>query len=231
MSGEKESAGQGADRGIRVYLKLRQAAKVQKREVTLGDVAEVFCDDPALCSSLLTLPVRCMEDRPQKYAGSVLEIVALIRRKVPRAEMVIIGGTDFLIDYRPPSAPGRLREWGKTIAVCAVCFTGAAFAIMTFNNDASVSDVFRELYRLVTGREAAGPTVLEAGYCLGLAAGILVFFNHFASWKLSADPTPLEVELMLYEENVTKTLIQNGEKERASGTRDKGKKEDSGRAS
>ena len=30
-----------------------------------------------------------------------------------------------------------------------MCFCGAAFAIMTFNNDASVSDVFQELYRLI----------------------------------------------------------------------------------
>lgn len=45
-----------------------------------------------------------------------------------------------------------------------------------------------------------------------LPVGILLFFNHFTSWKFSLDPTPLEVEMRLYEENVNKTLIQNEER-------------------
>ena len=44
--------------------------------------------------------------------------------------------------------------------------------------------------------------------------GIIVFFNHFAVAKLSTDPTPIEVEMRLYEDNINKTLIQNdGRKE------------------
>jgi stage V sporulation protein AA len=57
-------------------------------------------------------------------------------------------------------------------------------------------------------------TVLEIAYSAGLAAGILIFFNHFASWKMTVDPTPIEVEMRLYEENINKTLIINdGRKE------------------
>ena len=75
-------------------------------------------------------------------------------------------------------------------------------------------DVFQELYRLITGKEAAGTTILDLTYSIGLALGILAFFNHFAKWKLNTDPTPLEVEMRLYEDNISKTLIQNdGRKE------------------
>ena len=93
--------------------------------------------------------------------------------------------------------------------VCMICFCGAAFAIMTFNNDVSVTSVFGEVYRLITGRESNGHTMLEVSYSVGLAVGILAFFNHFAKWKISADPTPLEVEMRLYEDNICKTVIQN----------------------
>ena len=44
---------------------------------------------------------------------------------------------------------------------------------------------------------------------MGLAVGIIAFFNHFAKWKINADPTPLEVEMRLYEDNICKTVIQN----------------------
>ena len=100
-------------------------------------------------------------------------------------------------------------QWCKTMFVCMICFCGAAFAIMTFNNDVSVTSVFGEVYRLITGRESNGHTMLEVSYSVGLAVGILAFFNHFAKWKISADPTPLEVEMRLYEDNICKTVIQN----------------------
>ncbi len=85
---------------------------------------------------------------------------------------------------------------------------------MTFNNDASVGDVFKEVYKIVMGRESDGFTILELSYSIGLMLGIVLFFNHFSVWKLSTDPTPLEVEMRLYEDNISKTLIQNdGRKE------------------
>ena len=56
--------------------------------------------------------------------------------------------------------------------------------------------------------------VLEVTYSVGLAVGVILFFNHFCKWKLNTDPTPLEVEMRLYEDNISKTLIQNdGRKE------------------
>ena len=86
---------------------------------------------------------------------------------------------------------------------------------MTFNNDANVTDVFANIYYLTMGMESNGKTILEFSYSLGITIGILVFFNHFAKWKLTVDPTPIEVEMRLYEENLNKTVIQNhGRKER-----------------
>ena len=81
---------------------------------------------------------------------------------------------------------------------------------MTFNNDVSVADVFKEVHLLIMGSPSDGFSVLEVSYCLGLALGILVFFNHVAAKKLNTDPTPLEVEMRLYEDNITKTLIASG---------------------
>ena len=100
------------------------------------------------------------------------------------------------------------------LGVTSGASVGAAFAIMTFNNDASVTDVFREIYRMVLGHEGQGFSVLELSYSVGLALGVILFFNHFCAWKVNTDPTPLEVEMRLYEDNISKTVIQNdGRKE------------------
>ena len=40
----------------------------------------------------------------------------------------------------------------------------------------------------------------------------MVFFNHISAGKVNTDPTPLEVEMRLYEENISKTLIDNAQR-------------------
>ena len=140
---------------------------------------------------------------------SSLDIIGQLKALDPTIETTVMGAEDYIIAYKPPSRPMYAWQWLKTIFVCGICFFGAAFAIMTFNNDVNVTDVFAEVYKLVMGRESNGFSVLEISYSIGLALGIILFFNHVAAIRLNTDPTPLEVEMRLYEDNITKTLIAN----------------------
>lgn len=196
-----------------VYVNIRQITEVNHKDVTLKDVADIYCDNPELqnkCSALKILKIR--KDKPKRYIQSVMPVLEKLQALDSSLQVNSMGETDFIVDYQPPKKPVLLWQWAKTIFVCGVCFCGAAFAIMTFNNDVNVTSVFGEIYRLVMGREAEGATILELAYSIGLALGIIIFFNHFAKWKMNSDPTPLEVEMRLYEENITKTLIQNDER-------------------
>jgi stage V sporulation protein AA len=76
-----------------------------------------------------------------------------------------------------------------------------------------VNQVFEEIYRMVMNREPAGLNTLEVSYSVGLAAGIIVFFNHIGGRKLTNDPTPIEVALRNYEEEVDKALIAQAGRE------------------
>ncbi len=78
---------------------------------------------------------------------------------------------------------------------------------MAFNNDVSTVDMFGQFYTLMTGQESDGFTILELTYSLGLSAGIIAFFNHIGGRRLSKEPTPIEVEMRLYEDDVNTTLI------------------------
>ena len=53
-----------------------------------------------------------------------------------------------------------------------------------------------------------GYTILEISYSLGLSVGIILFFNHFAGKKITMDPTPLEVQMKQYEQDVSTAIIQ-----------------------
>lgn len=211
-----KSDGGGGKNNKQVYLKLNQISEVGTEKVHLKDIAEVFCQDPTLLAKCNSLTVKTIRgQREQRYVGSVLEIIDKISQMDPKAQVDNLGESDYIIDYRPPQPSRIVWQWVKTIFVCIVSFFGAAFAIMTFNNDVDVPALFKELHLLIMGSESNGFTVLEASYSIGLSLGILIFFNHFLKWKLTMDPTPLEVEMRTYEDDICKTLIQNnGRKEK-----------------
>ncbi|WP_337503222.1 stage V sporulation protein AA [Clostridium sp.] len=185
-----------------VYLKLSQITQVHEKNVPLASLGEVYCSEKSVesrCRAMIVKRIRGGgKQRESRLVGNVMEIIQQIEREIPGTSVQNLGETDW--------------QWCKTLFVCLICFFGAAFAIMTFNNDANVLDVFRKIYEITTGQASDGTTALEVGYSIGLPVGILLFFNHFTSWKFSLDPTPLEVEMRLYEENVNKTLIQNEER-------------------
>ena len=67
--------------------------------------------------------------------------------------------------------------------------------------------IFDQIYELFTGSPKTGFSILELSYSIGLVAGILIFFNHFGKRRFSVDPTPIEVEMRLYENDIQTTLI------------------------
>lgn len=198
-----------------VYLNLREITEVHDKNVCVKDVGDIYCSDRNIQNKCNAARVKAIhEDKSRRYVESALDVIRLLESLDPSIQVNNVGKVEYIIDYQPPAKSKHLWEWTKTIFVCIICFCGAAFAIMTFNNDVNVKDVFDEIYLLITGTESTGFTILELSYSIGLTIGIVAFFNHFSRWKLNTDPTPLEVEMRLYEDNISKTLIQNdGRKE------------------
>ena len=198
-----------------LYINIKQNTEIHKKDVFLSDVADVYCVNRAAESKAKALRVLTIrENRNKRYILAAIDVIEKLQEQDPKLQIDNLGEVSFIVDYQKPGKPAYFTAWLKTLFVCVIAFFGSAFAIMTFNNDASVSDVFKEIYRLVMGAESDGFTVLELSYTVGLALGIIVFFNHFAKIKINTDPTPLEVEMRLYEDNINKTLIQNdGRKE------------------
>lgn len=198
-----------------LYLNISQITKVRQKDIYLKDIAKIYCEDSAVANKCNALKVKVMHEKNHvRYVGSVLDIIKMITEMDSTIQINNIGEVDFIIDYQPREDTSFFWEWIKTAVVCCVSFFGAGFAIMTFNNDASVADIFRQLYYMTMGTESSGFTILEISYSVGLAIGIIGFFNHFAKKKVNLDPTPLEVEMRLYENDISKTTIQNnGRKE------------------
>ena len=51
---------------------------------------------------------------------------------------------------------------------------------------------------------------MEIMYSIGLTGGIVIFYNHFGGKSFSNDPTPIEVEMNTYEQDIDYALIERG---------------------
>lgn len=98
-----------------------------------------------------------------------------------------------------------------------VIFFGSGFSIMAFHNDIGIVDLFAQIYTQVIGYAPEHIGGLEIGYSIGLALGILIFFNHISLKKREKDPTPLQVEVSKYEQDVEDTIQRIAEKEQQNG--------------
>ena len=166
-------------------------------------------DDSALENRIrvLKLPADTVQG-PGRYPVSVMTVIALIQKEIPGVTVSNEGETDFILTLEKKEQPGGILAWCKTVLVAFIAFFGAAFAIMTFHNDVDIPRLFGQLYEQFTGQVSDGFTILEVTYSIGIGLGVLVFFNHFAGKKLTADPTPLEVEMRSYEDQVDTTVLE-----------------------
>lgn len=198
-----------------VYIKIEQNIEVHERDVTLGQLGEIRSDDKAVENQVKSLKLMTVHaEKFNRYVFSIMDVVKAIQEFDPKITVTNMGETDFIVDYQKPKKHSKAIDWGKTVFVCLITFIGSAFAIMTFNNDGDVSKLFSEFYLLIMGVESDGFTIIEAAYSLGLPLGIILFFNHFSKKAFSTDPTPMEVQMRIYEEEVDKALIKDaGRKE------------------
>jgi len=197
-----------------IYIKGDQSVEVQKSKVCIGDLLEAECVDKNILAKVNTLRVITFpEIGKHRIVISVLKVIQRIHEEYPDVEIINLGAPDIIVTYEKAQERTQIFEWAKVVLVSGITFVGSAFSIMTFNNDVDVAKLFAQIYEQTTGTPKVGLTILELTYSIGIAVGILVFFNHFGKKKFTADPTPMEVEMRTYENEIQTTLIQLYERE------------------
>lgn len=195
-----------------VYIKADRNVEVAKTSVMIGDVLKIECTDPAMLARIRSIHLLTFhhpdDKRQRRTVVSLLKVIQKIHEIYPDAAVENIGETDFIVTYEEQDGKGGIIHGVKIVAVVLISFFGAAFSTMAYNNDVGVTRMFGQVYELLTGTKSDGFTILEFTYCIGIVIGILTFFNHFGKKRLSVDPTPMEVEMRLYENDIQTTLVE-----------------------
>ncbi|HLR41123.1 MAG TPA: stage V sporulation protein AA [Virgibacillus sp.] len=114
-------------------------------------------------------------------------------------EFQLVGPTQTII---------RIKENKKETPVLFVSFVwlllfvGAAMTIMNFHYDVSMQEVQQKLHYLFTGEQNEFPLWIQIPYSFGLGIGMLLFFNHWFKKRFNEEPSPLEVELFNYQQDL-----------------------------
>ena len=191
-----------------LYIQTEKNVEVQSPEIYLQDVAKLTCSDNKVLNrnkvrKIFSIP----NGAPGRYVISAVDLVHAVAKEEPNVDVTHIGEANLIVTYEKAKHQQKWYSWLKTLLVCMLTFFGGAFSIMTFNTDVDTANLFSKIYTQFTGEIAAGPTILEFTYSVGIGIGVVFFFNHFGKGKLTQDPTPVEVQMRLYEDDVNKTLI------------------------
>lgn len=192
-----------------VYLKLERDVKAITYDVSVNNVAAVSCNDAAMSAKIKTMKLFHLDVKKSKREIiSVIKVIDMIIKEFPEAEIQSIGEMECIVEYVGDKHTSKIWDVVKIIFVSLIAFFGAGFAIMTFNEDVAVQDVFGKLHEYVFGSTAQGPGVLEFTYSIGLALGIILFYNHIGGQRITKDPTPIEVQMRVYENDVNNALVE-----------------------
>ena len=193
-----------------LYIQTKENVEVHHPHVYLQDIAKLSCSNSKILNKLRVMPVANLQpDKPGRYVISVMDLIKEIQQKEPDLDITTIGEPTFLITYQKEGTVNIVLRWCKVVFVCLATFFGAGFSIMTFNNDVDIPALFEQIYTQVTGQASDGFSILEISYSVGIGLGVLFFFNHFGRMKLTDDPTPMQVQMRLYENDVNTTIMED----------------------
>lgn len=200
--------------GETLYLKAERSVEVTQDDVFLKDVAKVYCADKNIAAKAKAIKLHSFNKQEKKrQVFSILKLIEMIHQSCPGVSVENIGEADILLERVDVNKHKSGIQTVKVIFVAAISFFGTAFTIMAFHNDIGINKVFGKVYEMVIGQPSANYSIMELAYSIGLALGIIIFFNHIGGRRITKDPTPIEVEMRIYEKDVNDSLIETADRE------------------
>jgi stage V sporulation protein AA len=202
-----------------LYIRFRKRVRLDKDQpILLRNIADLLSDpeiEQNLHSHVISYP------KPQDGNLILIDMLMVIRsisQIYPAIRIESFGEPHVLIEIKSE----RARPHFIILAlVWLLLFVGSGLTIINFHADVSMLEVHQRIYELLTGKQIKHPYFLQIPYSIGIGLGMVLFFNHVFKKKFSEEPSPLEVEMYLYQENTNRYVItQEYEKFRKQKKRD-----------
>ncbi|BAC13792.1 stage V sporulation protein AA [Oceanobacillus iheyensis] len=192
-----------------VYLRMHKKVNIaHKKQLYLEDIAHISSNVSYKKKLELTPIYRITEkDKNILIIDSFLIVDHLISI-FPNIEIQLLGYEQTIIHIQ-----NRKKQTNLWIVsfVWLLLFVGTAMTIMNFHYDVSMQQVHQKIYLLLTGVGNEFPLWIQIPYSLGLGVGTLLFFNHWFNKRFNEEPSPLEIEIFNYQQDINQyiTYMEN----------------------
>ena len=202
-----------------IYIKPNEKITITGRKIVyLKDVGEIWIPGQTTASLENLVVYQIPEDTEKTYLISVIDIIKAITLKFPDATVNNVGEKDILLTYQKQyKQQNKVWLYSKIVFISLILFTGASTSIMSFHSDAQIPKIFQNYYYIFFGEYNDMPLILAIPYTIGLAIGIILFFNHFSKIYVTKDPTPIEIEMTTYEKETNTSIIDALNRKQKSG--------------
>ncbi|MCA1058261.1 stage V sporulation protein AA [Rossellomorea aquimaris] len=194
-----------------LYIRLRHRVQVREEStVKLGQLAQIIAPEKSV-EDIRNIPIHKVTPSDKNIiVVDVMKVIREICKEHPDLDIQTIGPTQSIIEVIYEKKKVSLPLF---IGVWLLLFIGAALAIMNFHEDVSMREVHQRLYHFVTGGVDPHPLLFQVPYSFGLGLGMILFFNHVFRKRLNEEPSPLEVEMFNYQQDLDQYVIMHENKE------------------
>lgn len=201
-----------------VYVRMRNKIEASpNQQIKIGDLAKIISDED-LRKEIENIQIHQINMSDKNYVViDVMHVIKQICHFHSGLDIQTIGPTQTIVavHYNKKKLTGVYF-----ILVWFLLFIGAGLAIMNFHEDVSMQAVHRKIYYLITGRNNEYPILLQIPYSIGLGLGMILFFNHIFRKKFNEEPSPLDVEMFNYQQDLDQYVIIHELKEGEKGRND-----------
>ena len=204
---------------ITLYFALEQSTLVAARKVHIGDIATIYCRNMDIYHKISKSEILTMPDKEQsQIVITAMKLISLISGEFEKIHVESRGSPETIVYYKNLKAGTKAKGKLKALFLILIAFLGTAYSIMSYNGDVGTADLLSNIYNIFTGKEGdIGDIGYAAGvfaYSIGLTLGMIIFFNHGINKCNTDDPTPLQVQMRLYEQDVNNCIILDSNREK-----------------
>jgi stage V sporulation protein AA len=190
-------------------MRHRVQAHVHEK-VRLEDIAQIIAPESALPPLKNLLVHEVTEKDKSIVVIDVMRVISLMTTIVKDSDIQTIGPAQTIIEV-------LIKEKGVSfpffVLIWFLLFFGSAMGIMNFHDDVSMQSVQEKIYTIITGKNAVKPLLFQIPYSVGLGFGMILFFNHVFRKRINEEPSPLEVEMFNYQQDIDNYVVIHENKE------------------
>ncbi|RST73716.1 stage V sporulation protein AA [Siminovitchia acidinfaciens] len=194
-----------------IYIQMKHRMKLKKGAVIrLGDIAQLIVPDSLKHLHELQVLKNTKDVEKKFIVLDVMAVISKIKNRCPDADVQVIGPTEiiFEIEEKRKASPSIIF-----VLVWLLLFIGSGLAIMNFHEETSMQTMHQKIYWMMTGKINSNPYVVQIPYSFGLGLGMILFFNHLFKKRINEEPSPLEIEMFNYQQDLDQYVVLNKHKE------------------